>query len=323
MTSTSTTSETGLAGESELAPILKAYTDVTERLKRSHETLAREVCRLREELHEKNKELQRRERLAALGEMAAGVAHEIRNPLGGIGLYASMLERDLADMPPQLEIVRKLSAGVANLEHIIDDILAFAVDSEPHRCTVRLGEILDGAVAQVAAAAQARGIELTVDDALASQELFCDPAQIQRALINLLMNAFEASGTSGRVRVRSEPASRSHRSPGGLDSDRCPTCRIAVEDNGPGLTPASQNKIFDPFYTTKTNGTGLGLAIVHRIAQAHGGSVAARNRPVTSACRGGGGAVFVLSIPRACETGLPDGETDLPGDAAGHEERAA
>lgn len=301
MTSTLTTRETGLQGASELAPILKAYTDVTERLKRSHEALAREVCRLREELHEKNKELQRRERLAALGEMAAGVAHEIRNPLAGIGLYASMLERDLADMPSQLEIVRKLSAGVVNLERIVGDILAFAVDGEPHRCTVRLGGILDDVVAQVATVAQARGIDLTVDEALASEELFCDPAQIRRALINLLMNAFEASGPSGRVLVRSEPASRS---PGGLESDRRPASgepvnrlagdlpvRIAVEDNGPGLAPESENRIFDPFYTTKANGTGLGLAIVHRIAQAHGGSVAARNR-----C--GGGAVFVLSIPR-------------------------
>ena len=92
---TSTLSDT--ASEADLATIIQTYNEVTERLKVSHELLRREACRLREELHEKNKELQRRERLAALGEMAAGVAHEIRNPLGGIGLYASLLERDLAD----------------------------------------------------------------------------------------------------------------------------------------------------------------------------------------------------------------------------------
>ena len=86
-------------GEPDLAAVIQTYNEVTERLKVSHELLRREVCRLREELHQKNKELQRRERLAALGEMAAGVAHEIRNPLGGIGLYASLLERDLKDRP--------------------------------------------------------------------------------------------------------------------------------------------------------------------------------------------------------------------------------
>jgi len=105
MTAATTTIATGArraaatADQADLAAILQVYNDVTERLKRSHEALADEVCRLREELHEKNVELARRERLSALGQMAAGVAHEIRNPLGGIGLYASLLERDLADRP--------------------------------------------------------------------------------------------------------------------------------------------------------------------------------------------------------------------------------
>ena len=288
--------------ESELAPILKAYTEVTERLKHSHEALAREVCRLRKELYQKNKELQRRERLAALGEMAAGVAHEIRNPLGGIGLYASMLETDLANMPPQLDIVKKLSAGVANLERIVGDILAFAVDGEPHRCAVQLGGILDDVVMQVEAASKARGIDVIIDGDLASEELYCDPAQLQRALVNLLMNALEATSTPGRVVVRRDVLP-------GPESEGGDVCRIAIEDSGSGLSPADENKIFDPFYTTKASGTGLGLAIVHRIAQANGGSVVARNGRE-------GGAVFVLAIPRA-------GESSSSGDAAVREERAA
>lgn len=281
--------------ERELAPIVAAYTEVTERLKRSHETLAREVCRLREELHEKNKELQRRERLAALGEMAAGVAHEIRNPLGGIGLYASLLERDLAAMPPQLEIVKKLSSGVTNLERIVDDILTFAVDGAPNRCRVRLRSILDDVLAQVRPESDARHINLAADPSLSTENLYCDPAQIGRALINLLMNAFEAAGENGRVRIHTDGCDAFGRESAGQRlSDRM--CRVVVEDSGPGLTPASEHRIFDPFFTTKSSGTGLGLAIVHRIAQANGGSVLARNGR-------GGGAVFVLSIPRADASG--------------------
>ena len=105
-----------LTAEPDLVTILQTYNDVTERLKRAHETLLAEVERLHDELHEKNRELQRRERLAALGEMAAGVAHEIRNPLGGIGLYASVLERDLIDRPGERDVARRISAGVQNLE---------------------------------------------------------------------------------------------------------------------------------------------------------------------------------------------------------------
>lgn len=276
--------------EGELAPILEAYTEVTERLKHSHDALVREVCRLREALHEKNKELQRCERLAALGEMAAGVAHEIRNPLGGIGIYASLLERDLSEMPPQLEIVRKLSSGVANLERIVGDILAFAVDAAPSRRRVRLRAILDGVLAQVQPESDGRHIELTVDPRLDTEELFCDPAQIERALINLLMNAFEAAGESGRVFIRIDSCG-AHRALRADGQEHARSCQIVVEDSGPGLTPASVHRIFDPFFTTKPSGTGLGLAIVHRIAEANGGSVIARNR----SC---GGAAFVLTVPR-------------------------
>ena len=149
---------TSTAVESELTGIIRAYNEVTERLKRSHEALAREVCRLRDELHHKNKELQRRERLAALGEMAAGVAHEIRNPLGGIGIYASLLERDLAGQPKQLDMVRKMSGGIGNLDAIVGDILAFAGDSDPVPERVCMGRILEDALDRTMPKADAVGI---------------------------------------------------------------------------------------------------------------------------------------------------------------------
>lgn len=268
-------------GEPDLAAVIQTYNEVTERLKVSHELLRREVCRLREQVNEKNKELQRRERLAALGEMAAGVAHEIRNPLGGIGLYASLLERDLADRPKQQEIAMRISSGVRNVDSIIGGILAFAGGAEPNRQRARLDEILDETLTQAARRVLELDAQIDVDPVLRGVELFCDVGQMERALLNLILNALDAAGTGGHVWLR----------PGGRQ-DREGLFPVVVEDDGPGIAPQFLQRVFNPFFTTKDTGTGLGLAIVHRIAEAHAGRVTARNRE-------GGGAAFVLSIPAA------------------------
>jgi signal transduction histidine kinase len=266
--------------DADFVAILRTYNDVTERLKRSHETLAAEVQRLREELCEKNKQLARRERLAALGEMAAGVAHEIRNPLGGIGLYASLLERDLGDRPTQRDIAKRIGAGVESLEGIVRDILTFARGAEPVMEVVTARTAVDAAVAQAAARIDSMGIDLGIDEALDDAQLWCDSGQIERALANLIFNAIDAVGEGGRVWIRRSTS----------DSSGDGRVSIVVEDDGPGIPPEVASRIFDPFFTTKHHGTGLGLAIVHSIAEAHRGRVTAGNRE-------GGGAAFVLSIP--------------------------
>jgi two-component system sensor histidine kinase HydH len=270
--------------EADLLSIIGKYNDVTERLRRSHDALGREVCRLREELEQKNKELQRRERLAALGEMAAGVAHEIRNPLGAIHLYASLLERDLADRPAQLDLVKRLEVGIVNLEGIVGDILAFSGELEPRARAVVLGDILAEVLSQTRPAAERREVTVTVDRGLSSAVLFCDAVQIQRALVNLVMNAVEAVDRGGRVWLDGGPCAG--RAGGGWPG----MYRLRVTDDGPGIDPAHLQRVFNPFFTTKHTGTGLGLAIVHRIAEANGGSVQAANGA-------GRGASFVLTLP--------------------------
>ncbi|MCO6437999.1 MAG: ATP-binding protein [Phycisphaerae bacterium] len=272
---------TTITAPADLARILETYNDVTERLKHSHELLTREVARLREELHEKNRELARRERLAALGEMAAGVAHEIRNPLGGIGLYASLLEGDLRDRPREQSVARQILSAVRGTEAIVEDILAFARGAEPNRQTCRLAGVVDAALTQCAVRAVEGKVNVEVDLRLTGMELFCDPAQVERALVNLINNAIDAAGRSGRVWVRAGENKR--------DPHRA---AIVVEDNGPGISPEHLQRVFDPFFTTKDNGTGLGLAIVHRIAEQNGGSISATHRP-------DGGARFILLLPRA------------------------
>ena len=276
------------AADPELTAILRTYNDVTERLKRSHEALAGEVHRLRDELEEKNKELQRRERLAALGEMAAGVAHEIRNPLGGIGLYASLLERDLKDRPQEKEIARRIGVGVANLETIVRDILAFAGGAEPRLERAEAADVVKSAVAQASVHAEAKCVTIDVDDALGKYQLRCDFGQIERALLNVILNAIEAVDQNGHVWIR---AGRTDGSQEGLETGG-DSVSIVVEDDGPGFAPGALPRVFNPFFTTKDSGTGLGLAIVHGIIEAHGGSV-------TAGSRVGGGASVMLSLPGA------------------------
>ena len=274
---------TAMVDERELATIIESYNEVTERLKQSHELLGREVARLREELQEKRKELARRERLAALGEMAAGVAHEIRNPLGAIGLYASLLDRDLKDRPEQRDMVRRIGVGVRNLDSIVGDILAFAGESEPRRRLTRLGSIVESVLAQTAPQAQASKVTIDVDRRINGIELHCDAIQIERALINLVFNAIDACDQEGTVWIRR-----------GLPDDDPSLIRILVEDDGPGIEPEIAHRVFNPFFTTKDTGTGLGLAIVHRIVEAHGGHIRV-------GCRPGGGASLELTIPARCE----------------------
>ncbi|MCH8146526.1 MAG: sensor histidine kinase [Planctomycetes bacterium] len=265
--------------ESDLATIVESYNEVTERLKQSHEILGREVRRLRDELLEKRKELARRERLAALGEMAAGVAHEIRNPLGAIGLYASLLEKDLKNRPQQRDIAQRISVGVRNLESIVGDILAFAGESRPHRRGIRLGNIIESVLAQTAPQASAVQVKIDVDRRMNDIEVYCDPIQMERAVMNLVFNAIDACDQGGSVWIRLR-----------LGGDDHSLVRILVEDDGPGIAPEIAHRIFNPFFTTKDTGTGLGLAIVHRIVEAHGGHIRV-------GCRAGGGASLELSLP--------------------------
>jgi len=300
-----------LTAEPDLVTILQSYNDVTVRLKHSHETLLAEVARLYDELHDKNRELQRRERLAALGEMAAGVAHEIRNPLGGIGLYASVLERDLVDRPGERDVARRISKGVQNLENIVRDILSFSGDGEPRLTHVRLADVLDSALSQTAPQASALEVVIRVEEPLAAVELWCDAGQVERALLNLIYNALDAAGSGGGVWIRlgerglgSNPYAPTLKGVGAADD----LVSIVIEDDGPGIDPSCLQRVFNPFFTTKDHGTGLGLAIVHRIAEAHGGCVRAGNRV-------GGGARFVLSLPTS--RGLQPARTSAQAEACG------
>jgi signal transduction histidine kinase len=273
--------------ERELGAIIHAYNEVTDQLKQSHEKLRDEVERLREELAKKNRQLRRRERLAALGEMAAGVAHEIRNPLGGIQLFASLLERDLHDRPAEHRLAVKIAKGVGSVEAIVTDFLEFGRPRDPQPTQVRLDMVAREAVDMAAKRAADQSLTIEVSEALADVEVLSDATMIKRAVLNLLLNAIDAVRERPvAVAGRKEPA----RVRIGVKKQSPEQIAISVSDNGPGVPADLMDRIFNPFFTTKDTGMGLGLAIVHQIAESLHGNVQVANSP-------GGGAVFSLSIP--------------------------
>lgn len=265
--------------ERDLGAIISAYNDVTDRLKDSHDRLTREVKRLRGQIEKKDRELARQERLAALGEMAAGVAHEIRNPLAGIQLCATMLEQDLADQPEAHKLAMQIAQGVRMLDSIVCDILTFAGPDASRFEDVQLSAIVDSSLRTMAMTPDADRTLIQVDRGIDAFVVRADARLMERALVNLLFNAVEAAGPDGSVRVFANAAGEG-------------SCVLSVSDTGPGIASDMADRIFNPFFTTKDNGTGLGLSIVHRIVDAHGGYI--RALPAH-----GGGTEFQLTLTLA------------------------
>jgi PAS domain S-box-containing protein len=209
------------------------------------------------------------ERLAAIGTLAAGLAHEIRNPLNGAQLHVSFLERAIkrksndADM---LEATRVVGDEIKRLANLVTEFLDFARPKPPELKPTSLVKAMEHACGLVAAAAKAGKVQLNCDVPSSDVEFPADAAKLTQVLLNLLNNAVEAAASNGGGSVRL----RGRRGPRQVFID--------VEDDGPGL-PAPEAPIFDAFYSTKEGGTGLGLAITHRIITDHRGTIDVSSRP--------------------------------------------
>ena len=276
MISTRQAESVPVLGTEELGSVLRDYMEVTQRLQQTHEALQREVARLRREVESKDRELERRRRLAALGEMAAGVAHEVRNPLGAIRLYTGLLRSRVSGAAGALELLEKIETGIQAIDAIVQDTLALSprggrLEAHP------LADVVAGALEMCRAEVERRGVRLVWRNGGEKLRVLVDSGALQRVFVNLVTNAIQASPTGGVVTVTVEAGA------GGAAT-------VRVADEGPGLPADVIEKIFDPFFTTKENGTGLGLAIAHRLVEAHGGSLTAGNRR-------SGGAEFVVELP--------------------------
>ncbi len=210
-----------------------------------------------ERLH--HTQISRAEHLATLGEMAAGLAHEIRNPLAGIAGVIEIIGRDLPSTSPARAVVKDVRLEIAQIDRILTDLLETARPHPPRVCRSNLNTTVEHTVLLVRQQVLSRPIKIELDRAPDLPEVEHDGDQIHQVLLNLLLNAVQAIEGAGTVRV--EVGSR----------EGCAT--VVVSDTGRGIPPQNLSNIFRPFFTTKGNGTGLGLSLARRIVEEHHGRI--------------------------------------------------
>ena len=262
---------------SELTARPKDRDSVHDQAPHADQDLLTEMRQLRDDLEGKNRELARNHRLAELGQMATHAAHKVLNNLMPVTLYSSLLERRIPDDPEAREMVERIQLGLAALDDTVNDLIHFTSDRKPRWTSFSAGALLDEVCNHLSPQISAHGIRIQIDIDPRDQTILADRLMLQRALINLVLNAVDAMPAGGELVITAI----------GTDTG----VEIEVADSGPGISDQLRDQVFEPFFTTKGIGMGLGLSIVDRIAELHGGVVTAQNCPE-------GGAAFTLSIPR-------------------------
>lgn len=227
------------------------------------------------EAHRLKSQAGRNERLAAMGEMAAQVAHQLRTPLAAALLYAGNLENPDLPAATRTSIAQKTVARLKALEHLIQDMLLFARGEAQGREIIAASELVQEVAQTIEPLARVAGVEFTVLDLTSTLHLNGNRKELSGALVNLLENALHAAGKGGRVELAAKQSATL------LD--------LTVRDNGAGMAPDVVARLFEPFFTTRAEGTGLGLAIARGVARAHGGNIEVRSTP-------GVGTEFIFSV---------------------------
>jgi two-component system sensor histidine kinase HydH len=230
------------------------------------------------EVRRLQQEVERTKRLASLGSLAAGVAHEIRNPLSSVKGFATYFREKLKDSPQDRDTATTMIQEVERLDRVIGQLLEFARPSTLKIKPVRLNDLIQHSLKLIEGDARSKGIKVEVDIPHDLPDVPMDGDRINQVLLNLYLNGLQAMDGGGvlQVKVSREDARKS--------------TTIIVSDSGRGIETADQERIFDPYFTTKSDGTGLGLAIVHKILDAHGGSIKVRSQR-------GAGTTVTLSLP--------------------------
>jgi PAS domain S-box-containing protein len=220
-------------------------------------------------------QIQRKNRLEAMGEMAAGISHEIRNPLGAIELFASLLKRDLSGDSQKEELVENILAGVKSLSNITSNLLLFTKNVKPKKEPIDIAKVIDDALIFTNYATYYKKINLKKNVDKRSRRLLADAELLKQVFLNLVLNAVQAIKKSGNIIIAVKKIEKS--SVISMDGEK-DYVQITVEDTGPGISKKNVEKVFNPFFTTKKSGLGLGLAIVHKIISSHDGMIEVSSR---------------------------------------------
>ena len=226
-------------------------------------------------------DLLKRESLARLGELAAVVAHEVKNPLAGMGGALRVICGRMAPENPDREIIHEILARMGQLADSVNDLLLFARPSMPSLRELPLQLLLEGAISLLAEDPQFSDVAVEVSGP--EVNVRCDPEMLKPVFLNVLANAAQAMEGAGKVSILVS-----------TDDDCCwdGCCQVTVTDTGPGMPEDVREKVFEPFFTTKNRGTGLGLSIAKRVIELHGGEIALE-------CPPEGGTRVSIQLPLA------------------------
>lgn len=263
--------------DAQLRQAFALFSETSEKLAETYLELQSQVGRLTTELAVANGELARRERLSALGEMAAQVAHQLRTPLATALLYAGHLARPQIKESDRLRFADKTLGRLRYLERLIQDMLLFVKGAQATGAEFALAPLLDDLAQTLEPQAADKQVSMTIQSFPEHALLQGDRQAIMGALINLMENALQACSAGGVVSMS-------------VAGQGSPFAAFSVEDDGVGIPESARERLFEPFFTTRGEGSGLGLAIVRQVADAHGGWI-------EWSPRDGGGSRFVMYLP--------------------------
>ncbi len=246
--------------------------------RREAEETAHKLREVYAQLQASFEQLRRADRLSALGELSAGLAHEIRNPLGAVEGAVQILQRPLLPESTREEFSRLAQTEIDRLKGLVTNFLEFARPQPPRRVPIEPGALLDSVCKLATEMAKMAKVQIRVEGSNELPTVSVDAEQIKQVLLNLVINAIQAMPSGGEVVLRAVR--------------RAGSIALDVEDQGVGIPAENLERIFNPFFTTRAGGTGLGLSIAYQIVNQHGGHISAQPNP-------GGGMTFSVALPIA------------------------